>query len=121
MANRRTPLSRDSQPAKPSEHPQTESSRAEKRPFRFSLPVRVVAIVCAVVLILSGLLLASGSVYISSMLGLISYDEGNVDYSNLPMLPGDIDDGSVDKVIENPVPVNIEHIEVRGTQYYSAE
>jgi len=99
---------------KPLDYQNAVSTRAEKPPFRFSLPVRIIAIVCAVILILTGVVLASGSVYISSMLGMIRYDQGDVDYSNLPMLPGDIDDGSVDKVIENPVPVNIEHIEVRG-------
>ncbi len=92
----------------------TDKKAAKKQEWRFALPVRIVSIVCAVVLILTGVVLTSGCVYISSMLGLIRYDEGTTDYSNLPMLPGDIDDGSIDKVIENPTPVNIEHIEVRG-------
>ncbi len=78
-------------------------------------PLRIVAIVCAVVLLLVGVVMAGGAAYISSLLGLINYDTNDdIDYSNLPMLPDDVNDGTVDNVIENPTPVNIEHIEVRG-------
>lgn len=87
---------------------------ATTRPYRFSVAIRVIAAICAVVMILTGALFTSGSVYISAMLGLIRYDTGNMSYDDLPMLPGDIDDGSVDKVIENPTPVSIDNVEVRG-------
>ena len=88
---------------------------AKNKKKKTKRPVRVLAIVCAVVLILTGVLMAGGAIYISSMLGLINYDTGDdIDYSNLPMLPDDEDDGTVDNVIENPTPVNIDHIEVRG-------
>ncbi len=88
---------------------------AEKPTPLYSTPKRIVAAVCAVVLILTGSLLAGGSVYVSSMLGLIRYDTGAAaSYDDLPMLPGDIDDGSVDKVIENPEPINMDNLQVRG-------
>ena len=81
---------------------------------RYSTSKRIIAAVCAVVLIITGSLLTGGSVYVSSMLGLIQYDTGAASYDDLPMLPGDVDDGSVNKVIEDPVPINIDNLEVRG-------
>lgn len=92
----------------------TKPTTTEKPAARFSISARIVAAVCAAVMIVTGSLLAGGSVYISSMLGLIRYDTGTTSYEDLPMLPGDVDDGSVDKVIEDPEPINIDHLEVRG-------
>ncbi len=92
----------------------THKRYSSNAPRRFSKPVRILSAICAVLLLLCGTLMVSGSVYISAMLGLISYDPGNQDYSNVPMLPGDVDDGSVTNIIENPTPVNISSIETRG-------
>lgn len=92
----------------------THTRSSSKAPRRFSKPVRILSAVCAVVLLLTGTVMVSGSVYVSALLGLISYDMGDRDYSNVPMLPGDIDDGSVTNIIENPTPVNISSIETRG-------
>ncbi len=91
-----------------------DHTKKEAATPRFSLTVRIIATVCAVVMILLGSVLTGGSVYVSSMLGLIRYDTGDVDYSSLPMLPGDVDDGTVNKVIENPEPIEIDNLEVRG-------
>lgn len=90
------------------------------RPWRFSLPLRIVAIVCSVVLILVGVLSTAAGIYahyyIRNMLELITYDpdDGTQNYEDVPLLPPDVDDGSVDHVIENPTPVDIDSVELRG-------
>ncbi len=96
-----------------------ETVRA-KKPWRFSPAIRITAIVCAVVLIVVGVLSASVGVYahyyIRNMLDLINYEPDNheVDYSTVPTLPPDINDGTVDNVIENPTPVEVNSVELRG-------
>lgn len=85
-----------------------------KRPYRHSRTVRIVAIACAVLMLLCGTVTAAGGAYVGFMLGMINYDDGTQNYDDLPLLPGDIDDGSVDTVIENPEQVNIDHVELRG-------
>ncbi len=65
-------------------------------------------------MLLVGTLCASGSLYAGVMLGLIRYDDGSRTFENVPSLPGDIDDGSVTNVIENPQHVDIQDIETRG-------
>lgn len=89
-----------------------------KRPWRFSLPIRITAIVGAVLLIVVGVL-ATGvgfyaDYYIRNMLSLITYDDGSQDYSDVPLLPPDENDGSVDNVIEDTTPVDIDSIQLRG-------
>ena len=92
----------------------------EKKPWRFSLPIRVVAIVCSVILILVGVLSTSVGIYahyyIRNMLDLITYDpdDGSQNYDTVPTLPPDVDDGTVDNVIEDPLPVDINSVELRG-------
>ncbi len=85
-----------------------------KKEWRYKLWIRVLSIVCAVVLILTGTLLSASGVYISAMLNLINYDPGDIDYSNVPKLPDDIDDGTVTNVMKDPTPADLSNIELRG-------
>lgn len=88
---------------------------AKPAPRRYSKKIRIIAGVCAAVFMLSGVLCVFGSVYVSSILGLIRYDEGtDPSFENVPTLPGDIDDGSVTNVIEHPQHVDIQNVETRG-------
>lgn len=85
-----------------------------KKEWRYKLPIRVLSIVCAVVLILTGTLLSAAGVYIRAMLNLIDYDGGEIDYSNVPQLPPDIDNGEVTSKLEDPDPIDLSNIELRG-------
>ncbi|MBQ9414577.1 MAG: LCP family protein [Clostridia bacterium] len=86
----------------------------EKPPFRFRLSVRIIAAIGAALLFFTGAGAVAGSAYIGGMLGLIRYDDGSGAYDDLPMLPGDIDDGSITNVIKNPTPVRITSVQTRG-------
>lgn len=82
--------------------------------WRYTKAQRLFALVGALLCLLVGSTLIAGGVYVSSLLGMIAYDDGPNDYADVPMLPGDVDDGSVTNVIEDPKPVDIRHIELRG-------
>lgn len=86
----------------------------KKAPRRFKLWIRIVSVICAVVLILSGSLLTAAGIYVHKMLNLIHYDPDNMDYSNVPTLPDDFDDGSVTNVMRDPDPIDLSNIELRG-------
>lgn len=93
----------------------TVSSRSStKKEWRYKPLVRVLSVVCAVLLILTGTLMSAAGIYVSTMLGLIKYDTGEQDYSNVPKLPGDIDNGSVTNVMKDPDPIDLSNIELRG-------
>lgn len=88
--------------------------KPSKTKWRYTLPIRIVSIVGAVLLILTGTLLSASGIYVSTMLGLIRYDSGDMDYSNVPKLEGDYNDGSVTNVMKDPDPINLDNIELRG-------
>ena len=91
-----------------------DKNRAVKKTWRYTLPVRIVSIVCAVVLILTGVLMTASGVYIRAMLGLIHYETGEEDYSNVPDLPPDSNKGDATNEIKDPDPIDLTNIELRG-------
>ena len=85
-----------------------------KKQWRFKLPVRILCFLLAVFLLVSGGVLTASGIYVHSMLSLINYDDGNEDYSNVPTLPTDHNNGSVTSEIKDPDPIDLSRIELRG-------
>ncbi len=71
-------------------HAAEKKQKPAKRPWRFSLPVRILSIVAAVLLILSGSVLTAGGIYIRSMLNLIQYVPDDVGFDSIEPLPEDV-------------------------------
>lgn len=82
--------------------------------WRYKLPVRILCFLCALILLVGGTLLTASGIYVRSMLGLIKYDDGTEDYSNIPTLPTDFNNGSVTSEIKDPDPIDLSHMELRG-------
>ncbi len=92
----------------------TIKSPAVKKEWRYKLSVRILSVVCAVVLILTGTLLSASGVYISALLGMINYDPGDMDYSGVPKLEGEDLPDDVTNVMKDPTPADLTNIELRG-------
>lgn len=96
----------------------TAAKNRPQKVWRFSLPIRITAIVCSVVLIVVGVLATGVGIYadyyIRNMLSLITYDNGEQDYTDVPRLPPDENDGTVDNIIEDVTPTDVDSVELRG-------
>lgn len=92
----------------------TTAKTAVKKEWRYKLPTRILAIICAVLLILTGTVVSAAGVYVRAMLGMISYDDGNEDYSDVPKLPDDVKPDDVTNEIKDPDILDLSNIELRG-------
>lgn len=92
----------------------SETGSSAKKEWRYKLSTRVLSIICAVVLILTGTVFSASGVYISAMLNLIDYDSDEIDYSTVPQLPPDTDTGEVTSKLEDPDPIDLSNVELRG-------
>ncbi len=90
------------------------TTHGKKRVWRFRLPARIVSGVCAILLILLGSGFTGGGIWFGTLLGTINYENGTQDFSNIPDLPPDVDDGSVTNVMDDPTLLDLSNVELRG-------
>jgi len=92
----------------------SSDTASQKKHWRYPLYIRILSCVCAAVLIVLGTLCAGGSIWAGRLLGEIRYDNGSQDFSDVPDLPPDYNDGTVTNVMDDPTPLDLSHVELRG-------